>query len=85
MKYIRKSIFERKEGCKMDLLEHYIRKIHSVKNITQDFEKHCGYVPEEDLYEVDLTYDCYGMEKRTKTTFWESNFERVKQCGYYMA
>ncbi len=69
----------------MNLLEHYIKKIHSVKNITQDFVKHCGYEPEEDLYEVDLTYDCYGMEKRTKTTFWESNFERVKQCGYYMA
>lgn len=31
----------------MNLLEHYIIEVHSVKDITNEFAKHCGYIPEE--------------------------------------
>lgn len=69
----------------MNLLEHYIIEIHSVKDITNEFTEHFGYVPNEPLLEVDLTYDCYGVVERCKTTFWKSNFDRVKNEGYFMA
>ena len=69
----------------MNLLEHYIKEIHSVKDITNKFTENCGYVPNEPLLEVDLTYDWYGVVKRCKMTFWKSNFEMVKNEGYFMA
>ena len=69
----------------MNLLEHYIKEIHSIKDITNEFIECCGYVPNEPLLEVDLTYDCYGVVKRGKMTFWKSNFEMVKNEGYFMA
>ena len=58
----------------MNLLEHYIKEIHSVKDITYDFTKHCGYTPREPLLEVDLTYDCYGVVNRNNRKFWKSDF-----------
>ena len=69
----------------MNLLEHYIKEIHSIKDITNEFIECCGYVPNEPLLEVDLTYDCYGIIERSKMTFWKSNFEMVKNEGYFMA
>ena len=69
----------------MNLLEHYIKEIHSIKDITNKFTENCGYVPNEPLLEVDLTYDCYGIIERSKMTFWKSNFEMVKNEGYFMA
>lgn len=69
----------------MNLLEHYIKEIHSIIDITDRFIKHCGYKPDESLLEIDLTYDCYGSVKREKVTFWKSNFEEVKKRGYFMA
>lgn len=69
----------------MNLLEHYIKEIHSVKDITNKFTDRAGYEPGEPLLEVDLTYDCYGVVKRGKMTFWKSNFERAKKQGYFMS
>lgn len=53
----------------MNLLEHYIKEIHSVKDITNEFTERCGYVPNEPLLEVDLTYTCYGVVERDKMIF----------------
>lgn len=69
----------------MNLLEHYVEEIHGVKDITEGFIKHCGYEPDEPLLEVDLTYDCYGVVKRAKKTFWKSDYEHVRKQGYFMA
>ena len=69
----------------MNLLEHYIKEIHSVTDITNKFTERCGYIPNEPLLEVDLTYDCCGVVIRTTKRFWKSNFERAKKQGYFMA
>ena len=53
----------------MNLLKHHIKEIHSISDITDRFIKRCGYEPNEALLEVDLTYDCYGVIKRKKETF----------------
>ena len=47
----------------MNLLENYIVKIHSVKDVTDDFIKHFGDIPEEPLFKVDFTSTCYGITK----------------------
>ena len=69
----------------MNVLEHYIKEIHSVTDITNKFTEHCGYEPSEPLLKVDLTYNCYGITKRDNMTFWKSNFERAKKQGYFTA
>lgn len=68
----------------MNLLEHYVKEIHSVADITEEFSKHCGYIPDESLLRVNLTEDCYGITKRTTKSFWQSDFETIKKQGYYM-
>ena len=69
----------------MNLLEHYIKEVHSVNDITDKFEEHCGYKPDEPFLEVDLTYNCYGLEKRCRKSFWKSNWETVKKEGYFLS
>lgn len=68
----------------MNLLENYIKEIHSVTDVTDGFIKSCGYKPEEPLLEVDLTTICYGVTEREKKQFWQSDFEKAKKQGYYM-
>lgn len=69
----------------MNLLEHYILEIHSVKDITSDIEKRVGHELEEPMLLVNLTCDCYGVKETTDVTFFESAFTEAKECGYYMA
>lgn len=67
----------------MNLLESYIKEIHSVTDVTEGFIKNYGYKPDEPLLEVDLTSICYGITERTKKTFWKSEFETIKKKGYF--
>ena len=53
----------------MNLLESYIKKIHSVTDVTEGF----------------ITSECYGVTERVKKMFWKSEFEKVKKDGYYMS
>lgn len=68
----------------MNLLEHYIKEIHFVTDITLNFERFHGYPPVEPLYVVDLTYDCYGIYTRKKVTFYKTEWEDAKAKGYFM-
>ena len=63
----------------MNLLEHYIIEIHSVKKCEED------WVEEDwEILEVDLTHDCYGRIKR-ETYYWKKGmFEQIKKQGYFM-
>lgn len=69
----------------MNVLEHFIKEIHSVRDITEEFKQRSGSEPTEPLLQVDLTYDCYGIITRESKTFWKSDFERAKKEGYFMA
>ena len=40
----------------MNLLEHYIKEIHSVQDVSDKYEKAIGHKPKEPLYEVDVTF-----------------------------
>ena len=69
----------------MNLLEHYIKEIHSVQDVSDKFEKATGLKPKEPLHEVDLTVDCYGGVERDRRFMDKSEFEQAKKQGYFLA
>ena len=69
----------------MNLLEHYIKEIHSVQDVSNKFEKATGLKPKEPLYEVDVTVDCYGAVERNRKFMSKSEFEQSKKQGYFLA
>ena len=69
----------------MNLLEHYIKEIHSVEDVSDEYEKAIGHKPKERLYEVDVTFDCYGVVERKRRIMSKSDFEQAKKQGYFLA
>lgn len=69
----------------MNLLDHYILAVHSVKDITDEFVHHTGDIPNERLFEVDLTYDCVGTIERKTKQFWESIWKEAENNGCFLA
>ena len=69
----------------MNLLEHYIKEIHSVQDISDKYEKAIRHKSKEPLYEVDVTVDCYGVVERMKKIMSKSDFEQAKKQGYFLA
>ena len=69
----------------MNLLEHYIKEIHSVQDVSDKYEKAIRHKPKEPLYEVDITVDCYGVVERTRKIMSKSALEQAKKQGYFVA
>ena len=69
----------------MNLLEHYIKEIHSVQDISDKYEKAIRQKPKEQLYEVDITVDCYGVVERMNKIMSKSALEPAKKQGYFLA
>ena len=69
----------------MNLLEHYIKEIHGVQDVSDKYEKAIRHKPKEPLYEVDVTVDCYGVVERTRKIMSKSDFEQAKKQGYFLA
>ena len=65
----------------MNILEHYIKEIHSIKPCTEEWITEFPY---RELLEIELTSDCYGRIER-ETYIWSSNqWEQIKEQGYFM-
>ena len=69
----------------MNLLEHYIKEIHNVQDVSDKFASSTGRKPKEPLYEVDVTVDCYGVVERDRRFMDKSEFEQAKKQGYFLA
>ena len=69
----------------MNLLEHYIKEIHSVEDVSDKYEKAIGHKPKEPLYEVDVTVNCYGVVERMRKFMSKSDFEQAKKQSYFLA
>ena len=57
----------------MNLLEHYIKEVHSVED--------CVVHP--DMLIVDFTYNCYGAEQRSRQHFFKDDWEKCAERGYF--
>ena len=69
----------------MNLLEHYIKEIHNVQDVSDKFEKATESELKEPLYEVDVTVDCYGVVEQTRKIMSKSALEQAKKQGYFLA
>ena len=69
----------------MNLLEHYIKEIHNVEDVSDNYEKAIRHKPKEPLYEVDVTFDCYGVVERKRIIMSKSELEQAKKQGYFLA
>lgn len=65
----------------MNLLEHYIKEIHSVKEYNEEWTKE---FPDTQFIEADITYDCYGTIERKKHVWNINTWNRIKENGYFM-
>jgi hypothetical protein len=59
----------------VNLLDHYIKEIHGIKEI----EKH------PDMIEVDVTYNCWGSIHRTKHFTSKKQWQKDLENGYFKA
>lgn len=66
----------------MNLLENYIKEIHSEKPYTEDWTKD---FPDREFVEVDATIDSYGGIERKLNVFETTKWKQIKEQGYYWA
>lgn len=69
----------------MNLLEHYIQEVYSIKDVTEEWEKLMGRKANESFVKVKMCVNCYGQVSITEKIFCLSEWEQVKSQGYYLA
>ena len=74
----------------MNLVEHYIRRIISATDISDQYEKEMkkydpNYELKEAMYEVKLEYDCYGHIVECTEWWKKSYYIEVLEKGYFLA
>lgn len=64
----------------MNILEHYIEEIHSVKPYTEEWTKE---FPDRKFVEVDVTSNCWGCVERQKHVWTVVELAKHKEQGYF--
>lgn len=65
----------------MNVLEHYIVKIHSVVPYRAEWTKE---LPDKKFVTADITTDCYGSIKRESRVFSQTEWDKVVKRRYYL-
>lgn len=74
----------------MNLLEHDIKKVISVEDVTKEWEK-CmqeedpNFVETDPMLQVAIIVNCYGQTTGTAKMFHKSEWDKIQEQGYYMA
>ena len=73
----------------MNLIEHYIKEVLSVKDITEEYKEiikvyYEDIVIDEPVYEVKMKINCYGREETVIVVWDKSEYEGNINRGYYM-
>ena len=75
----------------MNLLEHYIKEIISVEDVTKEWED-CmrkddpNFVENDPMLKVEMIVSCYSnMIYGTIKTLHKSEWYKIQEQGYYMA
>ena len=74
----------------MNLLEHYIEKVISVDDVTKEWEKHMqkedpNYIELDPMLEIKVLVNCMGVEEYNILWYHKSEWDKIKEQGYYMA
>ena len=75
----------------MNLLEHYIKKVISVKDVTQEWEKYMqeeedpNFIETDPMLEIKILVNCMGVEEYNILWYHKSEWDKIQEQGYYMA
>ena len=75
----------------MNLLEHYIKKVISVKDVTQEWEKYMqeeedpNFIETDPMLEIKALVNCMSVEEYNILWYHKSEWDKIKEQGYYMA
>lgn len=68
----------------MNLLEHYIKEVVSVEDVTNKYPEIFDIV-NEPIYEIKLIVNCYGNKQTVQVMWHKTEYETNLQRGYYFA
>ena len=75
----------------MNLLEHYIKEIISVEDVTKEWENFMrkddpNFVENDPMLKVEMIVSCYSnMIYGTIKPLHKSEWDKIQEQGYYMA
>lgn len=67
----------------INLVECKIKEIHSVTDVSDEFETERGYKPRETMLEIDMTYEKLGKIERDKFWYYKSDWESLRVSGCF--
>lgn len=73
------------ERNNMNLLEHYIQEVHSIEDITEEYEKIVDRKLEQPVLKVSMTVDCCGNIEKVTKFFLKNEWENSLKQGFYLA
>lgn len=73
----------------MNLLEHYIKKIISVEDVTKEWEEYMkgkdpNFVETDPMLEIKMIVNCYGSMQETEQWYHKSEWDKIQEQGYYL-
>ena len=84
------SLSGREEPCEMNLLEHYIKEIISVEDVTKEWEDFMrkddpNFVENDSMLKVEMIVSCYysNMIYGTIKILHKSEWDKIQEQGYY--
>ena len=74
----------------MNVLEHYIKEVISVEDVTEEWEKYMqekypNFIENDPMLQISMIINCYGQTEGTTKMFHKSQWEKIQEQGYYMA
>ena len=74
----------------MNLLEHYIKEVISIVDVTKEWEDFIrkdipNFVETNPMLEVKMLVNCYGNIEETIKRLHKSEWDKIQEQGYYMA
>ena len=74
----------------MNLLEHYIKKVISVVDVTKEWEtcmqeEDPNFAETDPMLEIKVLVNCMGVEEYNILRRHKSEWDKIQEQGYYMA
>ena len=75
----------------MNLLEHYIKKVISVVDVTKEWEKYMqeeedpNFIETDPMLEIKVLVNYMGVEEYNILWYHKSEWDKIQEQGYYIA
>lgn len=69
----------------MNVVEHWIIKVHNVEDATKEYEEIVSRKSEQPVFKIDITVDCYGQKRRKTEYFLKAEWDKALEQGFYLA